>query len=74
MHGFGLNVSTRMQWFDRIVACGIDGVEMTSLESLLREAPTAASVQTAVVTAACDVFQRSAQRKTLSQLEDAVTS
>ncbi len=74
MHGFGLNVATHMQWFDRIVACGIDGVEMTSLESLALQTPTAESVQDAVVMAACDVFQRSAQRKTLSQLEDALTS
>ena len=31
LHGFGLNVHPEMEYFDRIVPCGIQGVEMTSL-------------------------------------------
>jgi len=31
-HGFALNVSTDLSQFDRVVACGIPGVEMTSVE------------------------------------------
>ncbi len=30
-HGVGLNLHTDLAWFDHIVACGIDGVEMTSV-------------------------------------------
>lgn len=30
-HGIGLNVSTEMKWFERIVACGLEGRETTSL-------------------------------------------
>jgi lipoyl(octanoyl) transferase len=30
-HGFALNVSTDLAYFDRIVPCGIPGVEMTSV-------------------------------------------
>ncbi|HEX7276499.1 MAG TPA: lipoyl synthase, partial [Acidimicrobiales bacterium] len=31
MHGFALNVDPDLSWFDRIVPCGIDGCEVTSL-------------------------------------------
>ncbi|GAM87028.1 hypothetical protein ANO11243_050490 [Dothideomycetidae sp. 11243] len=30
-HGIGLNVSTDLSWFDRIVACGLEGKNTTSL-------------------------------------------
>ncbi|KAF2724856.1 lipoyltransferase [Polychaeton citri CBS 116435] len=31
-HGIGLNVSTPTAWFDRIVACGLEGKKVTSLQ------------------------------------------
>ena len=31
-HGIGLNVSTDLSWFDRIVACGLVGKQATSFE------------------------------------------
>ena len=42
-HGFALNVTTDLSWFDLIVPCGIDGVTMTSIERELTE-PSAAEV------------------------------
>lgn len=41
-HGFALNVSTDLRWFDNIVACGLHGVETTSLA---REMVTPPSLQ-----------------------------
>jgi lipoyl(octanoyl) transferase len=35
MHGFALNVNTRIEDFDLIVPCGLEGVRMTSLERLI---------------------------------------
>lgn len=35
LHGFALNVNTRLEYFDYIVPCGLGGVRMTSLERLL---------------------------------------
>ncbi|HUQ47980.1 MAG TPA: lipoyl(octanoyl) transferase LipB [Gemmatimonadaceae bacterium] len=35
-HGFALNVSTDLSYFDFIVPCGIDGVTMTSIEQELK--------------------------------------
>jgi lipoyl(octanoyl) transferase len=34
MHGVALNVCTDLSWFSRVVACGIDGAQAASLESL----------------------------------------
>ena len=33
-HGIGLNVETNLEWFDRIVACGLVGKRATSFEKL----------------------------------------
>ena len=32
-HGIGLNVNTDLWWFDRIVACGLEGKKTTSIEA-----------------------------------------
>jgi lipoyl(octanoyl) transferase len=38
-HGFALNVTTDLSYFDLMVPCGIQGVEMTSVARELGEAP-----------------------------------
>jgi lipoate-protein ligase B len=32
-YGVGLNVATDLRWFDRIVACGLEGKRTTSMEA-----------------------------------------
>lgn len=36
-YGIGLNVNTDLRWFDRIVACGLVGKSVTSMEVLREE-------------------------------------
>ena len=77
-HGFALNVSTELSYFDLIVPCGIPEVRMTSVERELTErkegvclatSPALADeVRDAVVDAAADVFGLTARRTTLETL------
>ncbi len=71
-HGFALNVTTDLSYFDLMVPCGLPGVDMTSVERELLErserglclapSPTlGAEVRTSVVQAFAEVFERRAQ-------------
>jgi lipoyl(octanoyl) transferase len=50
-HGFALNVSTDLSYFDVMVPCGISGVTMTSMERELRAPVSLAAVSEQVITA-----------------------
>ena len=50
-HGLALNVSTDLEWFARIVPCGIPDIEATSLERLLGAAPAMREVEDALAEA-----------------------
>jgi len=58
-HGFALNVSTDLGYFDLIVPCGIPEVTMTSVAFEADAAVTMADVERAVVDAFGDVFELS---------------
>ena len=49
-HGFAINVSTELSYFDAIVPCGISGRGVTSLSRLLGTAPALQEVAARVAT------------------------
>jgi lipoyl(octanoyl) transferase len=56
-HGFALNVTTDLSFFDLIVPCGIQAVTMTSVEQEIEtEAPTLGDMARSVAGAFADVF------------------
>ena len=70
-HGFALNVSTNLSYFDLIVPCGIDGVQMTSITNELRErAPRDlwSRALDGVILGFSEVFQFQPQAVTLDEL------
>lgn len=82
-HGFALNVTTDLSYFDLMVPCGLPGVEMTSVEREVLErsqgglcqapSPTLGDdVREAVVRTFGQVFERSAAATTLGDIESAM--
>ena len=56
MHGFALNVTTDLSYFDRIIPCGIFERGVTSLQEVLGSAPPMETVESAVAGAFAEVF------------------
>jgi lipoyl(octanoyl) transferase len=56
LHGFAVNCSTDLAWFDGIVACGLPDHGVTSLSELAGHAVTVEEIRPAVVRHAQDVF------------------
>jgi lipoyl(octanoyl) transferase len=70
-HGFALNVSTDLRFFDLIVPCGIQSVRMTSLgEELGASAPSLAEVADRVTSSAAEVFDLVPRTIAASELSD----
>lgn len=56
LHGFALNCSTDLGWFEGIVACGLPGHGVTSLSDLAGRAVTVAEMTPLVAAAFGEVF------------------
>lgn len=57
-HGFALNVSTDLAYFETIVPCGLDDRSVTSLEALLGERVEMEGVLTRTAEAFAEIFAR----------------
>jgi lipoyl(octanoyl) transferase len=57
-HGFALNVSTDLEYFRRIVPCGIAGREVSSISSILDECVSASRVREELASSFGSVFGR----------------
>ena len=68
-HGFALNVSTELSYFDLIVPCGIPEVTMTSIQRELGRTIDLTHVSRVVSAAAADVFSLTSRERDLVSLE-----
>jgi lipoyl(octanoyl) transferase len=68
-HGFALNVSTDLTYFDLMVPCGIQAVTMTSVERELGGGVEMAAVEDAVARAFGDVFSLRPKSLPLNDLD-----
>jgi lipoyl(octanoyl) transferase len=71
-HGFALNVSTELSYFDLIVPCGIPEVTMTSVQRELGRSIALAEVCEVVSRSAADVFALALRPIDLRELEPAI--
>ena len=72
LHGFALNVTNELRGFDRIVPCGIQGVEMTSVaRELVRQGDHGVATWPRTREAVVDALGRRFERvPVVAQLED----
>jgi lipoyl(octanoyl) transferase len=62
-HGLALNVSVDLDWFNRIVPCGIADRGVTSMQSLLGKVPTLPEISDRVAECFGEVFRRNMVRE-----------
>ena len=67
-HGFALNVSTELSYFDLIVPCGIAGVDMTSMARELGAAVAMREAEDAAVRGFAAVFGLEPREVTVAEL------
>ncbi len=70
-HGFALNVSTDLTYFSGIVPCGLQGVEMASVQSLIGECPALPRVAALCANHFAAVFERRLTRLNARELAGA---
>ena len=69
-HGFALNVTTDLSFFQRIVPCGLSMARMASIESLAGSRPELPEVAAVVARHFGDVFERELEQGEPTTLDD----
>ena len=67
-HGFALNVSTDLSYFNLINPCGMPEITMTSLQHILKKEVSMEGVKQKVVNNFCGVFDCSIEETCLEKL------
>ncbi len=73
-HGFALNVSTDLSYFDLIIPCGIDAVKMTSMEQELEKSCVLAEVASQVTRSFAEVFELTPEPAELEDVQAQLSS
>jgi lipoyl(octanoyl) transferase len=72
-HGFALNVSPDMSYWNGMIACGLENQAKTSMAVLLADPPTIEQIIPLVIESFCDVFSYEAELKALPDLPGLTT-
>jgi lipoate-protein ligase B len=68
LHGFALNVAPKLSYYDMIHSCGLKGVKIVSLSSLLRRSISMEEVKKKSIVSFEDVFDLKTEELTLTDL------
>jgi len=68
LHGFALNVAPKLSYYEMIHSCGLKGVKIVSLSSLLRKSIPMEEVKKKTIASFEDVFDLKTEQVSLSHL------
>jgi len=68
LHGFALNVAPKLSYYDMIHSCGLKGVKIVSLSSLLRKSISMEEVKRKTITSFEEVFNLETEQRSLAHL------
>jgi len=68
LHGFALNVAPKLSYYDMIHSCGLKGVEIVSLSSLVHRSISMEEVKKKTIASFEDVFDLKTEKLTLTDL------
>ena len=73
LHGFALNVAPKLSYYNMIYSCGLKGIEIVSLSSLLRKSISMEEVKKKTIASFEDVFALKTEQISLADLHAALS-